>query len=66
MVRHLEKRVQQVELDAQEKVCKEVYIVAIGSFVLFPEARTYSHVLFICLFVFILVSRSGVKRVTFL
>jgi len=26
MVRHLEKRVQQVELDAQEKVCKKVII----------------------------------------
>lgn len=25
MVRHLEKRVQQVELDAQEKVCYEVF-----------------------------------------
>ena len=52
MVRHLEKRVQQVELDAQEKVCKEVfiYVIAIRSFVLFPRVRTFSFVCFVYLF----------------
>lgn len=60
MVRHLEKRVQQVELDAQEKVCREllIYNAAMGSFVLFPQELL---VLFVFVYLFVLCFLSRIQ-----
>lgn len=60
MVRHLEKRVQQVELDAQEKVRREllIYNAAMGSFVLFPQELL---VLFVFVYLFVLCFLSRIQ-----
>ena len=67
MVRHLEKRVQQVELDAQEKVCKKSDHIICNAVTVVSSRKDFVNFVFfyffVCLFV---VSCSWRKRSTFI